>query len=380
MPMIIDGDTHLFEPVDMWATHADPGDRALALAIERDELGDTWLTFQDRRIHPAEVQRPGDLTALGDWRRRRRAGEPAPVDYADALPDEYWDPDARVARLDTQGIDAAIAFPNFGLFWMRSLADRPDAIRVNLTAWNRWAAEIAASARGRLRPVGHVVLDDPEWLDAQLAYLARHGITAAMLPAAPVGGLPLSHPSLDGAWSAFERHGVSAVFHVSDFARPFDDAWYSTDVNPVEPLLMSMFIATPPMLALTDLAVGGVLARHPDLRIGLVEFMSAWLPGFLRTMDTCVAFHRRSNGLDDTLELTPSEYVRRQVRVATFGFERPADLAREVGDVFLFGSDWPHAEGLARPLEDFTGRGGPPPSPETEGLYRANAQWLLHDR
>jgi predicted TIM-barrel fold metal-dependent hydrolase len=124
--------------------------------------------------------------------------------------------------------------------------------------------------------------------------------------------------------------------------------------------------------------VGGVLARHPALRIGLVEFTSSWFGQFLHAVDACFRFHAGYNGLpSDHLALLPSEYLRRQVRVATFGFEGPAQLTSTVGDLFMFGSDYPHAEGLARPLEDFQAAGGPIPSPVDTGLYCDNAAWLL---
>ena len=124
---------------------------------------------------------------------------------------------------------------------------------------------------------------------------------------------------------------------------------------------MSMFISATPMLALTDLAVGGVLARHPRLRVGLVEFTSSWLGPFLRAVDGCYSFHAGYNGLPvDRLEFPPSHYLRRQVRATAFGFERVSQLTSTFGDLYMFGSDYPHAEGSARPLEDFRGSGDRP--------------------
>jgi predicted TIM-barrel fold metal-dependent hydrolase len=199
-----------------------------------------------------------------------------------------------------------------------------------------------------------------------------------MVPVGPVDGRRLSHPALDRCWSAFEDHGVAAIFHISDAARPFDDAWYEGDANPIEPLLMSTFITVTPTLALTDMAVGGVFERHPALRLGLVEFTSSWFGPFLRMVDVTYKFHSDYNGLDPgRLRLAPSDYLRRQVRLATFGFEQPAVLTETVGDLFMFGSDYPHAEGIAHPLEDFRRAGGPAPGPEWAGLYRDNAVWLL---
>lgn len=376
---VIDADTHLFESRSLWAEHLPPARRELAVRIEDDDLGYSWLTTPDGvRIHLAEVHTPGDITTMGGRRLRQRSGLPPVVPFSDLLAQDH-DPAARVRLMDRQGVDEALVFPNFGLFWVRTLEDRLDAQLANMEAWNRWAAEgIRPAGGGRLHPVGHVSLRDPAWLDTQLASLAAAGVSAAMVPIGPVDGRPFSHSDLDACWSAFVHHDVAVIFHVADGPRPFEEAWYEGDENPIESLLMSSFISVPPMLALTDLAVGGVLARHPDLRVGLVEFTGSWFGQFLSSLDACYRFHAGYNGLStDRLDQLPSDYLRRHVRVATFGFEHPAQLAAAFGDLYMFGSDYPHAEGLAHPLEDFQAAGGPPPSAESVGLYRDNAAWLL---
>jgi predicted TIM-barrel fold metal-dependent hydrolase len=344
-----------------------------------DDQGYTWLTGPDGdRIHLAEVHTPGDVTPMGQRRIRQRRGDPPAVSY-DELPADHHDPVARVELKDGQGIDEALVFPNFGLFWVRTLEAQPDAQRANMEAWNRWAREgIGPAGGGRLHPVGHVTLRHPAWLERELTWLADAGVTTAMVPIGPVDGRPFSHRDLDACWSMFEDHDMAVAFHIADGPRPFADAWYEDDVNQVEPMLMSTFISVTPMLALTDLAVGGVLDRHPRLRVGLIEFTSSWLAPFLAAIDGSHRFHGRYNGLaPDRLELRPSEYLRRQVRVATFGFECAAPMASAVGDLTMFGSDYPHAEGLAHPLEDFRTSGGPAPSPDTRGLYHQNAAWVL---
>lgn len=377
---VIDADTHLLETRTLWADHLPASRKDLALRIADDELGYAWLTAPDgRRIHLAEAPVPGDVPAMGAYRAHQRRGDPAPARFEEAVADHDVDPAARAAFLDRQGIDQAVVFPNFGLFWVRALEDQPTAQLANMEAWNRWAVEgLRPAGAGRLRPVGHVSLRDPVWLEGQLAVLAEGGVEAAMVPIGPVDGQPFSHPDLDRCWSAFERSGIAIMFHISDGARPFGDAWYEGDANPVEPLLMSLSISVTPMLALQDLSVGGVLERHPELRVGLVEFTSSWFAQFLPALDASYRFHAAYNGLaPDRLPLAPSDYLRRQVRIATFGFERPGRLTDTVGDLFMFGSDYPHAEGLAHPLEDFQAAGGPPLDQTTEGLYRGNVEWLL---
>ena len=74
--------------------------------------------------------------------------------------------------------------------------------------------------------------------------------------------------------------------------------------------------------------------------------------------------------------IPPSEYVRRQVRVAAFGYERPDKLIRQAGDLFMFCSDFPHAEGLAEPLADYTRMCTLAPD-AAPALYSENLAWLL---
>jgi hypothetical protein len=112
---VIDADTHLYEGRELWAEHADPDQRHLALRIADDELGHAWLMLGDRRIHLAEVHHPGDVPSMGVYRQRVREGLPAELPYDEALPRHFWDPGARRDGLDDMGLDEAVVFPAEGL-------------------------------------------------------------------------------------------------------------------------------------------------------------------------------------------------------------------------------------------------------------------------
>jgi predicted TIM-barrel fold metal-dependent hydrolase len=375
---VIDCDQHLFEAPDLWRRYSTTRDASLALSLDTDRLGHTWLTWQGGRIAPAFHQIPGDTESIGRQMTRIRRGEPAEISYDEATPPEYTDPAARLAHLDRQGVDAAWLFPNYGLLWERTLRADLHATKLNMEAWNRWAVEVAQQGGGRLLPVAHLTLRDPAWLDGQLAALAAAGIRTAMVAPALVGGRRLSHPDLDPVWSAFEHHGVSPVFHVSDVERPFADAWVDDDPDPGNPVLGSVFLSLAPALALADLAVHGVFERHPGLRIGVIELSAIWVPMFLLTLDGGFDFHARFNGTPLTeLPLRPSEYIRRQVRVAAFSYERPDRLIERAGELFMFCSDYPHSEGTDTALDDYRracpGAGDPATSP---ALFGSNAAWL----
>ena len=374
-----DADTHLYETRDLWARYADPADRHRALAIEDDDLGHAWLVHGGRKVHLAEIHHPGDVAAMGAYRQRVRRGEPAEVRFDDALPRGFWDPEVRRGQLDEFGLDATVVFPNYGLLWERPLQHDLGAVLANMRAWNRWAVDVAAAGAGRLFPVGHVSLRDPAWLERELGALASGGVRLAMVAPALVDGRPLSHPELDGAWSAFVDHAVTPVFHVAAFPHPFAQAWYDADPDPVAPVLGSVFLWSAPALALADLAVNGVFDRHPGLRLGVMELSAVWVGMFLVMLDGGFDFHARFNGRPLTdLALRPSEYVRRHVRVATFCYENPRRLVDEVGeDVFMFSSDYPHAEGVARPVADYERVAGPVDGRAGDQLYAGNLSWLL---
>jgi predicted TIM-barrel fold metal-dependent hydrolase len=374
--MIIDSDQHLYEPRSMWLDHIEPARREVALRLEDDERGYTWLTWRGERLSLADVHQPGNVQWCGDLREAQRRGDPAPYRYDELLPADYWDPAARVAWLDGAGLDEAICFPNFGLLWERHLSDDLDALTANMAAWNRWCADVVLAGRGRLHPVAHLTLRDAGWCQAQLASLSRAGVSLAMVAPAAVDGRPLSHPDHEPLWSAFVDHGVTPVFHVADQPRVLDDAFY-TDPDAFVPVLESAFLWVPPAVALTDLILNGVLDRHPDLRIGVVELSSIWVPQFLLMLDGAFDFTTRLNGRPTAvLQHRPSEYVLDRVRISSFSYEDPARLTRHSRAIFMACSDYPHSEGTSDPVGDYRRAGCEPDA--DPALFHTNARDLLH--
>lgn len=375
MTVIVDSDQHLYEPRGLWREHIDPRSVGDALDLEDDELGYTWLTWQGERLGLADVHRPGDVSSCGTHRVRQRQGQRAGYRYDESLPDDYWDPVARVGWLDSVGLDEAVCFPNFGLLWERRLSSSLPALTANMTAWNRWCGAVVSAGRGRLHPVAHLTLRDPVWLGSELERLAADGVRLAMIAPAPVDGRPLSHPDHEPVWSAFVEHGVTPVFHVADQPRVFDDAWF-TEPEAFVPAIESVFLWVPPALAITDLIVNGVLERHPELRIGVVELSSIWVPQFLLMLDGGIEFTARLNGAPACpLPLRPSEYFSRQVRVSSFSYEDPRRLIAKGGDLFMCCSDYPHSEGTADPLADYEAAGLE--AAWAPALFRDNVRFLL---
>jgi hypothetical protein len=373
MAFVIDSDQHLYEYRGLWEEHIEPNQRDDAIRFVDDSLGHVKVVWRDTVLAVADVQLPGETDAIGERRRRERAGERPLALYDEILPRDYWDPAARLQRLSGIGVDEAICFPNYGLAWERILQRDLRALTANMGAWNRWCATVAAEGAGRLHPVAHLTLRD-------LASLSAAGVRLAMIAPALVDGRRLSHPDLDRAWSAFEHYGVSPVFHVADQPKVFEDGWYS-DRNELGVFAIdATLLYVPAALSCTDLILNGVFERHPNLRLGIVELSAVWVPLFLMMLDGGNDFVQRLNGTAPSLSLKPSEYFKRQIRVSSFAYELPAQLAGQLGgaDLLMCCSDYPHSEGTASPLIDYAapGRFGLRPE-DAAGLFRDNAAFLL---
>jgi predicted TIM-barrel fold metal-dependent hydrolase len=381
MPPIIDSDQHLYEYRNLWEEHIDPGLREDAIRFVEDALGNVRVMWRDQVLTVADVQLPGETDAIGDRRRRERAGKPPLIHYDEALPQDYWDPASRLERLSELGVDEALLFPNYGLAWERKLQPDLAALCGNMRAWNRWCETVTDAGEGRLHPVAHLTLRDLDWLDAELVRISRAGVRAAMISPGIVDGKPLSHPDLDRAWAAFAHHAVTPVFHVADQPRPFDDAWYTDEGDLGVAAVDAVLIHVGASLACTDLILNRVLERYPALRIGIVELSAVWVPLYLMMLDGGQAFVQRLDGRDVSLAEKPSDYFRRQVRVSSFAYELPRQNQRQLGDADLLMccSDYPHSEGTAHPVADYAAGGRYAAHPEdSPGLFGANAAFLLH--
>jgi len=377
---IIDSDQHLFESRTLWLDHVDPTLRDEALRIEDDAVGAPRIRWRGESLGIAEVQNPGETEEIGLRHRRHLQGLPPLERYDDVLPRDYWDPAARLAKLSDLGVDEAVLFPNYGLLWERRLGSSLTALRANMRAWNRWCTSVAQEGRGRLHPVGHLTLRDPDWLEAELRSLSRGGVRLAMIAPAIVDGRPLSHRDHDRIWAAFCSHGITPVFHVADQPRVFDDAWYTDEKEAFVPVVETVFLHVAAALACTDLILNGTLERFPELRIGIVELSAVWVPMYLMMLDGGYAFTSKLNGQDPgRLPLRPSDYFRRQVRVSSFAYEGPVRLAKQIGgaDILMCCSDYPHSEGTRTPVADYAAQGLQPDSAAAARLFGENVDFLL---
>jgi predicted TIM-barrel fold metal-dependent hydrolase len=379
---IYDADSHLFERPELWSDYIDPAQRHHALSIENDELGHPWLTWNGRRLMLTWISEPDSYESIGQLIDDHRAGRLSSYLYERDLPDSHWNPSVRRDLVDEWGMAGSVCFPQWGINWELWLGEDLEALRANMGAWNRWAAEVRQEGRGRLHPVGHVTLrGDLDWLDRQLSDLAAAGIGMALMSTALVDGKRLSHPDLDRAWELFVQHGVTPTLHVggTSLTGMIDRGWIDNDDIDYMPMLSFPLHGVDAQLAISDLVLNGVCERHPDLRFAVVELLSRWLPDMAYKLDAAHATHGRISGHRiQSLSERPSDYLRRNFRVSAFASEKPGALMEQMGPMLMFGGDFPHPEGHASPYADYSTKTGETLTPEVEtAFYGGNVAELL---
>jgi predicted TIM-barrel fold metal-dependent hydrolase len=97
-----------------------------------------------------------------------------------------------------------------------------------------------------------------------------------------------------------------------------------------------------------------VFDHFPRLKVGVIEQGAVWVPSWVRQMESALEAFAKTEERLRLLELRPSEYVRRQVRVTPYPTEPVGWIVAQAGEeVCLFSSDYPHVEGGRNPIRRF---------------------------
>jgi hypothetical protein len=152
------------------------------------------------------------------------------------------------------------------------------------------------------------------------------------------------------------------VLHVGSGALPIGDEWMENGRQPVETVKGAEIITAKDFMVvhqsharfLAALVLDGVLERHRGLRGGSSEVGAGWVPDFLRRLDHAVAIWSRSEPELRAIVRRPSEQAAEQLRFTPYPFEDVGTLVRESDPrLYLFSTDYPHAEGGRNPLGRF---------------------------
>jgi predicted TIM-barrel fold metal-dependent hydrolase len=343
----IDADGHVLEPPDLWPRYVDPTWRERAIRVVRQPDGRDALLIDGR---PARLTTSEMLGGFGGMGKTFEELATACLSgrYAENAPRPATDPTARLALLDADGISRALLYPSLGLQWEGEVTDPAYAL-AHTRAYNRWIEEFCAGSRGRLIPIAHLTLGDPEAAATELRRAVRAGARGGFLLPFTLDGLPHGHPAHDPLFATACDLGVPIAIHTGidpparslhhrydeltwPDAVPFPGAWY-----------LQMMFAQAVQQAFTTFFQYATFDRFPALRLVVLEAGAGWLGFWMDRMD---AFYRSSLHVTIPLAHPPSIYVQRQCWISGDPDESTLPLViRHVGaERFLWATDYPHSD------------------------------------
>ncbi|HEX9888446.1 MAG TPA: amidohydrolase family protein [Nitriliruptorales bacterium] len=366
---LIDADSHYYEPDDCFTRCIEPSFRDRAVNIRRGDDGLGRIFIGDRRLGYLSVHQsdhilpPGALQSFFAGEQDRAEVQPEPIRGRD-LPDAV-DRDARLAAMDEQNLQATILLPTLGVCVEHELSDDVDALYANLRAFNRWMEEEWGYAhQERLFAVPMLSLLDIDQAVAELDRVVAAGARIVHLKPGPVYGRSPASPDFDPFWARASEAGVPVLFHIGDsgYNELVSVHWGEEPRVPTHQLshfqsVIGMFRPIEDTMA--ALVLHNLFGRFPDLRVMCIEQGSFWVPNLLQLMDKAHKARPGSAGQGGRLHDVPSNIFREHVYVAPFHEEDIASLVELIGaDRVLFGSDYPHPEGVAPPAEFAHGLAG----------------------
>jgi uncharacterized protein len=340
---IIDTDTHVVEPPDLWTSRVSSkwGDLVPHVAWDAEKEEEAWYSGGQRL---GAVGAP----AMAGWPEHPPYH---PRRFEDTDP-ASWDATQRAAVMDRYGIKAQILYPNVAVFDAKSIVKMGDTELqlACIRAYNDFLVDFGDEQPGRFIAVAAL----PFWdLDATLAEIERcaeighKGIVFTQDPS--YFGLPeLTDRYWDTMWRSAEEKGLPVNFHIaSGDLDPFNVG--HPDNGPhanYAAMGVSFFLANAKTIA--QLVTGGICHRFPELNFVSVESGIGWIPFALAALD----WQWQNCGVakeHPEYDLLPSEYFRRQI-YGCFWFERDTALSAidQLGaNNIMYETDFPHPTSMS---------------------------------
>jgi predicted TIM-barrel fold metal-dependent hydrolase len=354
-----DADNHYYEPLDAFTRYQDPAMRRRGVQVLPDGKR-AYILVADKvnRFIPNPTFDPVIVPGCTELLFRGQVPDgvdPRELLQVEPIHEEYRDRRKRLEVMDAQGLAAALVFPTLGVGVEQGLRHDPEATMACLSSFNRWLEEDWGFAyQNRIFAAPMLSLADPDAAMAELRSLLDRGARLIHIRPAPVpaaqGPRSLGHRAHDPVWSAIAEANVPVAFHLGDSGYlTYAAAWGGKpDFEPFsasDPLDSVLVDDRAIYDSMASMIVHGVFRRHPTLRVASVENGSDWVAILARRL------RKKANQAPGAFPEDPLDVLRRNVWVTPYYEEDLAALAGTIGvERILFGSDWPHGEGLAEPL------------------------------
>jgi len=337
---IIDADTHVTEPPDLWTSRLPKKYLEQAPRVVDGPFGGkAWAVPTGSSMAVTILVNTAGQSPT-DW-------ELIPKDGFDRMRKGGWDPAERIKDMDIDMVDVHLIFPSYAFMVCDSL-DR-EAYLANVRAYNDWIADFCSYSPDRLYAYAIMPITGPEDAIAEATRVRNMSpcFKSVVLRTWPNGSTIAKHPIDDAFWSAMEDLDMGVACHVGFNIGAGSMGKMDADIEillnmATLPFINQEKLAISAMPVLSEMVLGGALERHPRLRFGLIEVGVAWVPFFMEQSNDNYLRHRFWTGA--SLPMPPSEYWERQC-FATFQVDTYGLANRErVGiDTIMWTSDYPHA-------------------------------------
>jgi predicted TIM-barrel fold metal-dependent hydrolase len=390
---LIDCDNHYYETDDCYTRHIESRFKDRTVWVDRTSRDDgfgTMMLGEDRLAFFSVgvgdyVGAPGAMKAFFKGKTEEGGAVNANAIRAVDRP-EFTSKPARLALMDEQGLEASIMIPTLGVGVEYQLRQRKyDEVRwPTIRAYNRWIAEEWGWGEdGRIFSSAEISLIDLQPALEELERLLAEGCRLVHVNTGPIDGRSPADPHFDPFWARLQEAGIKVVYHIG--SGPFNELYAAQWGEPANPpshrhTALNMYLGMGERTVVDQIAATifqNLFGRFPGLHFLIIEYGAAWLPRLLKTLDKIYRLgdhkSRWSHGKPDT----PSEIFRRHFHIVPFYEDDFASLAQAAGvECLLNGSDFPHPEGLARPVEMAEELAGFRPE-DVRRIMRGNAAELL---
>lgn len=358
---VIDADTHLTEPHDLWTSRAPAKWRDRVPQVKMLDGQMSWVIDGDKSIgtgaHP-------NSAILKDGSKVRKLDQFLGLKFADVHLGSSSAKE-RLAVMDAAGVHAQIVYPNILGFGGQAAAKVDvDLRQVCVEIYNDAVAELQAESGQRLFPMALLPWWDVDAAVKETERCAGMGLRGININSDPhlqtdANGDPipdLGSPHWDPLWEVCVDRKLPVNFHIGASETAIDwmgqQGWPSLSRDLRSGISGAMLFFNNGKVV-SNLIFSGMLDRNPDLKFVSVESGVGWVPFLMEALDYQLVEIAEGTKFD----LKPSEYFKRNF-YACFWFEQQdlSDTLRRVGiDNVLFETDFPHPTGLY-PIENLEER------------------------
>ena len=331
---VISSDSHIFEPVDLWTSRAEPKYKDRVPRIVHREDGDDWWVCGDQML----------LGAGSGAQAGRRFEEPEKLTFGDKIENVRpgsWIPEEHVKDMEIDGIDVGFLFPSVGLV----LFGVPDSDLLSsiFRTYNDWIAEFCKPFPNRIKGIAMVNIDNVQDGIKEMERCAKMGLVGAMITVYPPEDRAYDTSEYEPLWAAAQDLEMPLSLHIgTNRPSPGQPHVASEDIGPAFYFNVDHWVR----MSLGQIIFSGVFDRYPKLHIGSIEHELSWVPHFLDRMDYTYTQRIRQDWWYTFKEdMLPSDYFHRNVFISFQEDGLGISLRQIIGvDNLLWGSDYPHFE------------------------------------